>query len=169
MYGAERRGAPVAALTRVAHVPILERGAVMQSDLVVVADDTLRTEPVAQPLAGCDSHCEAALRHITHHDERLLVADFTALALELTQTLAGLSTAMAIAAAHMVGLSFEDSLDGLNAELDEVQLDPAQRHANLQLAQAMYALVRFWEPLQEGGGEVVVPLSLELDRRRRLG
>ena len=44
----------------------------MQADLVVVADDTLLTEPAAQPLAGCESHGtvlvnstrnEAALRH----------------------------------------------------------------------------------------------------------
>ena len=53
------------------------------------------------------------------------MADFTALALELTETLAGLSTAMGIAAAHMVGLSLEDSLAGLNTELDEVQLNQA--------------------------------------------
>ena len=81
---------------------------------MVVADDTLLTEPAAQPLAGCDGHCvvlvnstrdAAALRHMTHHDGRLLMADFTALALDLTQTLVGLSTAMGIAAAHMVGLS----------------------------------------------------------------
>jgi pyruvate ferredoxin oxidoreductase gamma subunit len=136
VYGAERRGAPIAAFTRIAHAPILERGAIMQADLFVVADDTLLTEPSAQPLAGCDSHCtvlvssirdEAALRHITHHDGRLLVADFTALALGLTQTLAGLSTAMGIAAAHMVGLSLEDSLAGLNAELDDVQLSYGKR------------------------------------------
>jgi len=142
VYGAERRGAPMAAFTRIAHAPILERGAIMQADLVVVADDTLFTELAAQLLAGCDGHCvvlvnstrdAAALRHITHHGGRLLVADFTALALDLTQTLAGLSTAMGTAAAHMVGLSLEDSLAGLNAELDEVQLNPAERHANLQL------------------------------------
>ena len=29
VYGAERRGAPMAAFTRIAHAPILERGAIM--------------------------------------------------------------------------------------------------------------------------------------------
>src|SRR5215472_15027389 len=53
VYGAERRGASMTAFTRIAHTPILERGAIVQADLVVVADDTLLTEPTAQPLAGC--------------------------------------------------------------------------------------------------------------------
>src|SRR5688500_1781048 len=57
LYGAERRGAPMAAFTHIAHAPILERGAIGQADLVVVADDTLLTEPTAQPLAAGDDHC----------------------------------------------------------------------------------------------------------------
>jgi pyruvate ferredoxin oxidoreductase gamma subunit len=166
LYGAERRGAPMAAFTRIARAPILERGAIVQADLVVVADDTLLTEPVAQPLAGCDSHCsvlvnstrsEAALRQTTSHDGRLLVVDGTALALDLTHTLAGLSTAMGVAAAHLVGLPLAASLAGLTEELDEAHLDPTLRQANLQLAQATYARVRSWEPLQEDGREAVLP------------
>jgi pyruvate ferredoxin oxidoreductase gamma subunit len=156
----------MAAFTRIARTPILERGAIVQADLVVVADDTLLTEPAAQPLAGCDAQCTLLvnstrdgvdLRHTTSHDGRLLYADFMALVLELTQTLAGLSTALGIAAAHLVGLPLEDSLAGLTAELDDAQLSPAQHHANLQLAQATYALVRSWEPIQEEAREVVVP------------
>jgi pyruvate ferredoxin oxidoreductase gamma subunit len=168
VYGAERRGAPMAAFTRIAHMPILERGAIVQADLVVVADDTLLTDPAAQPLAGCNAQWtllvnsmrdEGALRHTTSHDGRLLVADFTALALELTQTLAGLSTALGIAAAHMVGLSLADSLAGLTEELDDAPLNPAQHRANLQLAQATYALVRSWEPIQEGRAGAVGPAT----------
>jgi pyruvate ferredoxin oxidoreductase gamma subunit len=155
----------MAAFTRIAHAPILERGAIVQADLVVVADDTLLTEPAAQPLAGCESHCtvlvnstrdEAALRHTTSHSGRLLVADCTVLALDLTHTLAGLSTAMGIAAAHLVGLALADSLAGLAEELDEAHLNSAQRQANLQLAQATYALVRSWEPIPEDVGAAAV-------------
>ena len=52
VYGAERRGAPLAAFTRMARQSILERGAITHPDLVVVADDTLLTDPAAQPEAG---------------------------------------------------------------------------------------------------------------------
>jgi pyruvate ferredoxin oxidoreductase gamma subunit len=168
VYGAERRGAPMAAFTRIAHAPILERGTIVQADLVVVADDMLLADPAAQPLAGCAAQCTLLvnstqdgvhLQRTTRHDGRLLVADFTALALELTQTLVGLSTALGMAAAHLVGLSLADSLAGLTAELDEAQLSPVQHRANLQLAQATYALVRSWEPLQERQGEVTVPAT----------
>src|SRR6266545_4837640 len=41
IYGAERRGAPMVALTRIADEPILERGLIATPDLVVVADETL--------------------------------------------------------------------------------------------------------------------------------
>jgi pyruvate ferredoxin oxidoreductase gamma subunit len=100
---------------------------------------------------------EAALRQTTSHDGRLLVVDGTALALDLTHTLAGLSTVMGIAAAHLVGLPLAASLAGLAEELDEAHLDPTLRQANLQLAQATYAQVRFWEPIQEDGREAGVP------------
>src|SRR5262249_53027607 len=55
VYGAERRGAPMAAFTRIARTPIHERGAIARPDLVVVADDSLLADPAAQPLAGCDA------------------------------------------------------------------------------------------------------------------
>ena len=52
MYGAERRGAPVAAFTRIADTPILERGAIAAADLIVIADETLLDAPQAHPLQG---------------------------------------------------------------------------------------------------------------------
>jgi Pyruvate/2-oxoacid:ferredoxin oxidoreductase gamma subunit len=55
VYGAERRGAPMAAFTRIAREPIRERGMIIRADLVVVADDTLLADVAAQPLAGCDA------------------------------------------------------------------------------------------------------------------
>ena len=40
VYGAEQRGAPMAAFPRIARDPIRERGMIGQPDLVVIADDT---------------------------------------------------------------------------------------------------------------------------------
>lgn len=38
IYGAERRGAPVAAFTRIAREPIRERGVIAHPDVLCVAD-----------------------------------------------------------------------------------------------------------------------------------
>ena len=52
VYGAERRGAPMAAFVRIAREPILERGAILDPDLVLIADETLLDDPAALPLGG---------------------------------------------------------------------------------------------------------------------
>jgi pyruvate ferredoxin oxidoreductase gamma subunit len=157
VYGAERRGAPMAAFTRMATEPIRERGAITRPDLVVVADDTLLTEPAAQPLAGCDQECtllinsaqdEATLRKVAAHSGRLVVADFTPLVLATTKTLAGLSTALGVAASALVGLTLEDSLAGLENELAEAHLTPSQHEANVQLAHTSYVKAQAWEPIR---------------------
>lgn len=159
VYGAERRGAPMAAFTRIDRVQIRERGAIVRPDLVVVADDTLLTDPAAQPLAGCDAEStvlvnstrdEAALRQeVPAYTGRLLTADFTAVALATTHALASLSTALGVAAACLVGLSLADSLAGLDDELTESHMSMAQKEANRQLAQTVYAQASSWAPVRE--------------------
>ena len=165
VYGAERRGAPMVAFTRIARAPIRERGAIAQPDLVVVADDSLLTDPAAQPLAGCDetntvlinsTKDEASLRSAADLTSRLLTADFTTLALETTQTLASLSTALGVVAARLVGLTLADALAGLDEELSE-HLEAQQKTTNLHLAQAAYTLASPWAPVQEKISETVAP------------
>lgn len=168
VYGAERRGAAMAAFTRMAHQSILERGAITQPDLVVVADDTLLADPAAQPLAGCDRQCTVLLNAVRDaadllplqsYGGRLVVADFTTLALAHTTTLAALSTALGVAAACLVGLSLAASLTGLEEELTSAHLSPAQRQANVQLAEAVYARMHTWAPVQERTGAEPIPLT----------
>jgi pyruvate ferredoxin oxidoreductase gamma subunit len=166
VYGAERRGAPMAAFTRIAHEPIHERGAIARPDLVVVADDSLLSDPVAQPLAGCvgastvlvnSTKDETTLRSITSATARLLVADFTTLVLQSTQTLASLSTALGVVATRLVGLTLADALAGLDEELAASHLTEPQKAVNLQLAQAAYALADSWTPVQERANETFTP------------
>ena len=52
LYGAERRGAPIAAFTRISKEPILERGVIAEPDIVIVMDETLLDDPLAHPLLG---------------------------------------------------------------------------------------------------------------------
>jgi pyruvate ferredoxin oxidoreductase gamma subunit len=158
VYGAERRGAPMAAFTRIAREPIRERGAVARPDLVVVADDTLLADPAAQPLTGCEADSvvlvnstrdEMTLRQTGSSPAgRMLAADFTALSLETTRTLASLSAALGVVAARLIGLTLEDALAGLGEELTP-HLTSSQRAGNVALARAAFALASAWEPVQE--------------------
>jgi pyruvate ferredoxin oxidoreductase gamma subunit len=113
VYGAERRGAPMVAFVRLARAPIHERGPIPAPDLVVVADDTLLDDPAAAPLAGLPPGgglllattrgADAARRH-TGHPGPLVAGDFVAAALATVGTAAAVSTALAAAAAVLVGL-----------------------------------------------------------------
>ena len=167
----------MAAFTRVARQSILERGAITQPDLVVVADDTLLTDPAAQPLAGCDRQCTvllnavkdaAALLPLWSHGGCLVVADFTTLVLAHTTTLSALSTALGVAAACLVGLSLEASLTGLEEELSSAHLSPSQRQANVQLAKAAYALMCTWAPVVAGLGSVPSGATASAQSRKAL-
>lgn len=171
VYGAERRGAPMLAFTRIAREQIRERGSIARPDLVVVADDTLLSDPAVQPLAGCGADCTlllnstkdaATVQRDLPQGSRLLVADFTTLALERTGALASLSTALGVAAARLVGLSLDPILAGLKDELADTPLSPAQKTANLQLGQAVYSLAEAWTPVHERAEEVSPPVAPEL-------
>lgn len=52
LYGAERRGAPITAYTRIHTAPIHGRGVIDQPDVIIVADPNLIGDPMVQPLHG---------------------------------------------------------------------------------------------------------------------
>ena len=54
LYGAERRGAPIVAYTRIAPEFILERGPIARPDLILVGDETLLDDPASAPISGAD-------------------------------------------------------------------------------------------------------------------
>jgi 2-oxoacid:acceptor oxidoreductase gamma subunit (pyruvate/2-ketoisovalerate family) len=158
IYGAERRGAPMAAFVRMGHEPMYERGLLQQPDLVIVADDTLLGDPAAQPLSGCDTASvvlinsrKNAVRLRQQYPavpERLLTADFTALAFAHTQALSSLSTALGVASARLVGLPWPHVEAGLTQELAD-SLTSDQWHRNMALAQATSTMTAAWQPLEE--------------------
>ncbi|MFQ5973653.1 MAG: 2-oxoacid:acceptor oxidoreductase family protein [Alphaproteobacteria bacterium] len=144
VYGAERRGAPMAAFTRIGKEPIFERGVIATPDLVVVADDTLLDDPVAKPLAGLQAagalvvataHSTDDVRYHTGHCGPIVAGDFLALALEDVGSVAGVSTALASAVCALLGLSRGATAEGLRAELTAIGVDPATMSANLRLAE----------------------------------
>jgi pyruvate ferredoxin oxidoreductase gamma subunit len=157
VYGAERRGAPMSAFTRLAREPIRERGAIAIPDLVVIADDTLLADPAAQPLSGCDEQTSILINSTKEAADlkqgghalagQALIADFTTLAINTTQSLASLSVALGVAAARLIGLSLAEALVGVEDEL-AAHLSDTQRSQNTTLAQAAYVRAETWPVVQ---------------------
>lgn len=168
VYGAERRGAPVAAYTRISSGPILERGAIEAPDLVVVADDTLLDDPAARPAAGCDRRSTllvnttleaGVLRTRAALEGPIHAVDFTTPVLEQTGTVAGLSTALGVAAAALAGLALDPVLEGLEEELESAGLGAERVRANVRLARTAFETARAWPRVTERRVRPAVPAT----------
>jgi pyruvate ferredoxin oxidoreductase gamma subunit len=145
VYGAERRGAPMAAYVRMSGAPIFERGPITTPDVVVVADDTLLDDPAVQPLAGLEpdamlllstSHAEDETRAHTRHRGPMLTRDFVALALDEVGAVVGVSTALAAATCALLGLPDQTLDAAAEAELVAAGVRPERVRRNLALAAA---------------------------------
>ena len=117
LYGAERRGAPIAAFTRISRESVLERGIIADPDIVIVMDETLLDDKMANPLAGVrdgavvfinttHSVSEAMARHKI--SATVITLDLTKIGLEKLGK-AVLSTLAGGVAAKLAGIN-EDSL-----------------------------------------------------------
>lgn len=173
VYGAERRGAPMAAYVRIARGAISERGAIPAPDLVVVADDTLLDDATVEPLAGLPPtgallistpHSVEEVRLRAGHPGPIVARDFLSLVLEQVGSVAAGSAALASAACAMLGLSERAAVAALGAELGAIGLSPATIRANLRLAELARAgitPVRLPAPSapQPGAGSPVVDVA----------
>ncbi|PIQ98135.1 MAG: hypothetical protein COV67_00515 [Nitrospinae bacterium CG11_big_fil_rev_8_21_14_0_20_56_8] len=144
LYGAERRGAPIVASTRIDRKNVMERGAIYHPDLVLVGDESLIGDPVAAPLSGTDSSTLIFINS-THRPEDLrdhfklfslpVSADLTRLCELHLKRGNVLSTALAAAAARLTGLiSLEALLQAVDMELGESGLGREIREKNQTLA-----------------------------------
>lgn len=143
IYGAERRGAPVAAYTRLAHGPIRERGLISQPDLVVVADETLLNDPLARALEGV-TEATAVFVNTTRSPEevhaassvsgRLSTMDLTGLVLARMGRVGAFSAPLGAAAARLLGLSLESLHAAVAQELRSLGLAASVVEQNLALA-----------------------------------
>ncbi|MBI4687675.1 MAG: 2-oxoacid:acceptor oxidoreductase family protein [Nitrospirae bacterium] len=92
LYGAERRGAPIAAFTRISKEPILERGVISEPDVIVVMDETLLDDPLANPLSGLGkeglvfintTHKAEDIKKRYRIDANVLTLDITKISLDI--------------------------------------------------------------------------------------
>ena len=152
IYGAERRGAPVTAFTRFSDDQITERGFIFSPDIVAVMDDSLITDPVANPFAGLRKG-GVAIVNTTKDPEKILPGrkDVTLLVLDLTgdalKTLGRpvLSSAIAAAVSRVAGIKKEAILQAVDSELHDIGLSDAVVEKNKELATSVFARI---EPVE---------------------
>jgi pyruvate ferredoxin oxidoreductase gamma subunit len=151
VYGAERRGAAVAAFTRLDTEPICERGAILDPDFIVVGDDTLLPDPAAGVLVGLpcasavflnsplEAQALAAAHQITAPVQAL---DLTSLAVESLGRGSALSAPLAAAACALTGLiPVERLTEAVRTELAELEVEPELIERNVELARRVFARV----------------------------
>jgi pyruvate ferredoxin oxidoreductase gamma subunit len=158
IYGAERRGAPMVALTRIDDEPILERGLIASPDIVVVADETLLEDAQVRALQGLGAagrilinskRPPEALRERYGFAHGLAVLDGTELALTHVGSMAGLSVALGAATCKLVSLSPAAMVHAVREELAALKLDPTRIEQNVGLASIAYERLTVLPPREE--------------------
>ena len=150
IYGAERRGAPVSAFTRIAKEPIRERGLIVHPDLVVVADASLIEDPVARVLEGIDDRTVAFVNSPLTAEQfhtqtalpgRLTTLDLTSIVLQQFGKRGAISALLGAVAGRLVGLGWNSIRAAIAQELADLGLAASVIERNQTVALQCYETV----------------------------
>ncbi len=150
VYGAERRGAPIAAFTRIDRTLVLERGSIAAPDIVVIADDSLLDDPLVAPLSGLApdgililnsaNPAEAVReRYSIPEGARVFTLDVTETAQRILGHRAAVSAAMGVLSCRAAGIADDAALAAAREELSEIGLPENLIRKNEELARACLA------------------------------
>lgn len=151
IYGAERRGAPVAAFTRIAKERIRERGLIVRPDLVMIADASLIHDPAARVLEGIDERTAIFVNSPLTAEQfqaqtslpgRLTTLDLTDTALQQFGTRGTISALLGAIAGRLVGLRRNSVQEAIAQELADVGLAASVIERNQAVALQCYDAVR---------------------------
>jgi len=151
IYGAERRGAPVAAFTRIAKEPIRERGLIARPDLVVIADASLIDDSAARVLDGFDERTAVFVNSPLTAEQldtqsllsgRLTTLDLTAIALQQLGNRSAISALLGAVAGRLIGLRRESIREAIAGELADLGLAASVIEHNQAVALQCYDALR---------------------------
>ena len=147
IYGAERRGAPIMAFTRLSDNPILERGIITNPDINIIADETLLEDNAANVLQGTwdgtitlvNTHYAASHVKETYQVSGGVAAvDITDIALKIISKPV-LSSVAAASACKLTGVISKNSLEeAVIKELADINLKKEVISKNVQAALASF-------------------------------
>jgi pyruvate ferredoxin oxidoreductase gamma subunit len=169
IYGAERRGAPVSAYTRIAKEPIRARGLIADPNLVVIADASLIQDPVARVLDGIDDNTAVFVNSPLTADQfraespipgRLTTLGLTDVALQQFGKREAISALLGAVAGRLAGLRRESVREAIARELRDLGLSASTIEINQTAALRCYDEV---QPvaLEEGGGRALASARLQ--------
>jgi len=170
IYGAERRGAPVAAFTRIAKEPIRERGLIARPDLVVIADASLIHDPVARVLDGIDERTAVFVNSPLTAEQfqvqtslpgRLTTMDLTGIALQQFGKRSAISALLGAIAGRLVGLRRDSVREAIARELADLGLAASVIERNQEVALQCYEAVQM-VALDSGSRQPAVPIQLRV-------
>jgi pyruvate ferredoxin oxidoreductase gamma subunit len=150
IYGPERRGAPVAAFTRIAEQPIRERGLIIRPDLVVIADASLIHDPSARVLEGIDERTAVFVNSPQTAElfqaqaslpGRVTTMDLTDIALRQFRKRSAISALLGAVAGRLVGLRQESICEAIARELTDLGLAASVIERNQIVAIQCYETV----------------------------
>lgn len=169
IYGAERRGAPVTAFTRFSKEEITERGFVFSPDISAVMDDSLVTDPMANPFAGIRKGGVAVINTTKpkgsflsdRGDVTVAPIDLTGQALQILGKPI-LSAGIAAAVSGVSGIREEALVSAVVDELREIGLSPELAQKNVEFAKAVYGELSPVElrTTEMTTNEALIPLAL---------
>ena len=146
LYGAERRGAPVIAFTRISKDAILERGPISSPDIILIGDETLLNDPQAAPLCGAEP-TTIIFVNSDHMPEALAsnfsvtTANLTDLCLQHIDNPTMYSSALSAVGARLLGvIELPDLLKAIEDEL--AGISPGALQGNLDLAREVFAITQ---------------------------
>jgi pyruvate ferredoxin oxidoreductase gamma subunit len=175
VYGAERRGAAIAAYTRLDHEPILERGVIEEPDLIVIGDETLFDDSGAGVLLG-QKHASALFVNAESDEESQRIArthgvqsrvigwDVSGRTRAVIGHAAALSAGLGAAAARLIGLIRAAHLrQAVQEELEALGLVREIVERNMQLAAEVFAALPAVEiaAREPQGAEPLHPVTLD--------
>ena len=151
LYGAERRGAPVSASTRIDRKPIRERGVIARPDLVMIADASLIPDPSARVLEGVDERTVVFVNSPLAADQaraqfsipgRVTTLDLTGIALEHFGKRGAISALLGAVAGRLAGLRQGSIREAIARELTDLGLAPPVIERNQTVAARCFEAVQ---------------------------
>lgn len=149
VYGAERRGAPITAYTRISKDRILERGIFSEPDIVIIADESLINDPAANPLQGVTKKTITIINTMVNDikDKFSILGivntiDATGLCLEIIGKGSAVSAALGGAACRIIGIIQKDNLiNAVIKELKNINLPEELIEKNVEVAEKCYEIL----------------------------